>query len=89
MNVTYGVRNPRAPEPPMPPPRSWDIRLGQRYQVESTCLHTSTGGKIKVVGMVSWIHPEGRFAMLCCRGPRGMNLVECYGPMELRPENRI
>lgn len=89
MNVTYGVKHPYRPDPPTPGTRAWDIALGQRYRVEAACLHTNTGGKVRVVGTVSWIHPQGRFAMLCCRGPRGVNLVECYGPTELRPENRV
>lgn len=89
MNATYGVKNPWRPDPPMPTGEPWGVKLGQKYRVSAECLHTSSGGRVRVVGTVAWIHPEGRFAMLCCKGPRGVNLVECYGPMELRPENRV
>lgn len=89
MNVTYGVRDPWQLDPPMPPDRPWGVKLGQKYQVSAECLHTSSGGRARVVGTVVWIHPKERFAMLVFRGPKGVNLVECYRPMELRPENRV
>ena len=67
----------------------WLVRVGQRYRVSAETLHTSTGGRAQVTGTVIWVHPQGRYAMLLCRGPKGKNLAECYNRMELTRENRV
>lgn len=72
----------------MRPSLPWEAAVGQRYRVEAKALHTSTGGKVKVVGTVVWIHPKGRFALLRYRGKAGMQR-ECYHPMELTERNRV
>lgn len=89
MNASYGVKNPRRPDPPAVPDKPWGVELGQKYQVTAECLHTPSGGKTRVVGTVCWIHPQGRYAMLCCRGPKGVNPVECYTRLELTEKNRV
>lgn len=87
MNAGFGVRY--RPDPPAVPDKPWDVELGQKYRVSAECLHTASGGKVWVIGTVKWIHPQKRYALLCCRGPRGVPMVECYHRTELKPENRV
>lgn len=89
MRAAAGVLKPRTVEPPMVPDAPWEVRLGQRYRVSVETLHTSSGGRVRLVGTVVWIHPKGRFAMVACPGPKGVNLVECYHRTELTRENRV
>lgn len=63
------------------------MRVGEVYRVKTDCVcceEKRPNARPKLKGMVVWVHPRGRFAVLQVGGH-----TECYYPEQLTEHNRV
>ncbi len=58
------------------------MKIGQKFRVQPAFCTTEKNGVGKQWGTITWIHPEGRFALLEFEGIHGKPR-ECFSLFEL------